>query len=145
MTTAHITFHGCVPGELGGYSSSRQAWDKLFCRTEELVWCDAHPAAHPDCATAGCRAEEVRLSLTSLEDYDGTPGYPCPELTRLQLWVDSTRRAQGKEGKACVPPGDKRSFHLPQCTESVAAARSEFHIQRRLVSARFPSQVWNLD
>jgi len=36
-------------------------WQKGVCMTEEQVWCRAHMQRHPDCATADCRAEEVRL------------------------------------------------------------------------------------
>ena len=142
VTTSHIAFHGCVPGELGGYSKASQAWEKKHCVTEEMVWCDAHPGEHPDCATASCRAEEIRMSLGDVEDYGGEPVYPCPDLSRLQRWADRMRSLSPE--MACVPDGDKRSFHLPQCSAADAATRSEFYIERRLVSARSQSKTWTI-
>ena len=67
MVTPHILMPQCGPKEYGGVrrpSKPASAWDYGACVTEELVWCRFHGMdAHPNCDTAGCRAEEVRLSL----------------------------------------------------------------------------------
>ena len=147
ITTANITMIGCTPEPLGGYAKPT-AWRKRVCVTEEMVWCGAHPNGHPDCATAACRAEEVRLSLEAINDdwagFDGVSVYGCPFVDKLQVWSDGLLSVVDKDDRriACVPPGDKRSFHLPQCDGANAAERSDFYIARRLNNVRKPSVIW---
>ena len=148
ITTANITMIGCTPSPLGGYANPT-AWQKGVCVTEEMVWCRAHPNEHPDCATAACRAEEVRLSLEAIGEngwkgFDGVSVYGCPFVDQLQAWSDglSSNGDRNDRRIACVPAGDKRSFHLPQCDVSSAAERSEFYVARRLNDVRKPSLTW---
>ena len=156
MTTPNLYMFGCVPFELGGYSWAQEAWRVGLCVTEETLWCDAHPKEHPDCATAGCRTEEIRLSLLFLGGrsvYEGVPlFYPCPERHRLQTWVERLHAVKFSEVKtareehiACVPPGDKRSYYLPQCEEAAAIERGEFFVARQLVNARTPDVRWRVN
>ena len=147
IITANITMIGCTPSPLGGYKQPT-AWQKGVCVTEELVWCRAHPNAHPDCATAGCRAEEIRLSLEAIkeegwEGFDGDSVYGCPFVDQLHAWSERLANDTKDDRQiTCVPAGDKRSFHLPQCSGSSAAERSEFYVARRLNDVRKPSRTW---
>lgn len=146
-TTTYIEMGACIPSTLGGFKGAKLGWRTGVCTTEEIVWCEARRGQHPDCATAYCRAEEIRLSLDSdkLDDYDGTPVYPCPELDRLQQFVDDMSARDSDDHRyACVPRGDKRSFYLPQCDASRAATVGEFYINRAQVSVRYPSAAWEL-
>jgi len=117
--------------------------------TEEMVWCRAHPNGHPDCTTAACRAEEVKLSLEAIDDnawkgFNGVSVYGCPFVDQLQAWSNTLSSDGDKNDRrvACVPAGDKRSFHLPQCDGASAAERSRFYIPRRLNDVRKPSMIW---
>mgnify|MGYP006139175429 CR=1 FL=1 len=147
-TTTYIEMGACIPSKLGGFSGAKLGWRTGVCTTEEIVWCEANGHQHPDCATAYCRAEEIRLSLDNgkLSDYDGVPVYPCSELDRLQQFVDDMEaRDSGNHRYACVPRGDKRSFYLPQCDSTRAAVVGEFYTNRSQVSVRYPSGTWELD
>ena len=137
------------------YERASDAWSVGVCLTEELVWCDAHANAHPDCATAACRAEEVRLALRYLQGkgggggYDGKPVYPCPELDQLREWADAAYVNSDTEPRdrqlPCVPPGDKRSLYLPQCSADEAASKGRFFVARRLIDSRKPPVTWTHD
>lgn len=126
-TTTYIEMGACIPSKLGGFSGAKLGWRTGVCTTEEIVWCEANGGQHPDCATAYCRAEEIRLSLDNgkLGDYNGEPVYPCPELDRLQQFVDDmAARDHGNHRYACVPRGDKRARTVKRAAQRGACGRA---------------------
>lgn len=129
-----VSSRRCLPKEYGGYKEVATAWDNGVCLTEEQVWCRKNGDMHPDCRAADCRAEEVRISLEGTKQEPVFSG--CPEGDVLQIYHNSAPRgraaykeARGGSGSlnACVPPGDKRAWLLPACTDAEARARSRFY------------------
>ena len=114
----------------GGYSGAFAGWDSGRCLTQEQVWCQSNGAIrHPDCLTADCRAEEIRLSLVRNDPkpkraavYSG-----CLETERLLAYYDLVAEMNFNVTwgvcAACVPLTDKRSDFLPQCDGSAAQCR----------------------
>ena len=109
-----------------------RGWNAGLCLTEEQVWCQAHPGRHADCATADCRAEEIRLSLwirphgmPDLTPPDPVGVYTGCSAPQFQAIYDHIRemnhdwRAWADRGlcAVCVPESDRRSAYLPVCDE----------------------------
>ena len=128
-STVYSNLPACEPG----FGGAGQGWDKGVCPTEEQVWCDANTGHHPDCATAACRAEEVRLSM-SAAGYRGSTVYKgCPDpatldLLRAQMTLYQPLGPSGhRDVGPCVPTDDRRAHYLPVCNTRAAACRSLFY------------------
>ena len=89
-TTVNSRLNVCIFDKTPKLDSRYNAgWQKGVCMTEEQVWCRAHMQRHPDCATADCRAEEVRLvhggvrrAETNSNRTSAPPSHPL-----VQYWV----------------------------------------------------------
>uniref|UniRef100_A0A7S4C314 Uncharacterized protein n=1 Tax=Chrysotila carterae TaxID=13221 RepID=A0A7S4C314_CHRCT len=147
-TSAYVHFTACHHNQLGGVKGSWRAWDAGLCFTEEQLWCRANPDKHPDCKTADCRAEEVRLSLggdpvlttvfTGCSQADTDRIVFLRRTYGLNLTTD-TPNDDFVDDAVCVPPGDKRSRNVQLCmTDAEASARGLFYISRPKISIRWP-------
>ena len=128
-TSGHTRMTQCIPQEFGGYKEAYRGWDQGVCFTEEQLWCRVHPGKHPACATADCRAEEVRLSLPGRNGYRNVNALvndsKRSENMRQPVWSGCSAAqlqaiwnrflANGVWQGACVPLGDKRSMLLRYC------------------------------
>ena len=112
MCTPFVHMPACVPNPLGGYKDMYHGWDKGKCFTEEQLWCRAHPGKHPDCRTADCRAEEVRLSIPRSDDpkrgervYDGCPQEDVDRIyDHMQYTWDNPYRPPPRGVRSPSPP-----------------------------------------
>ena len=130
------------------YDMAYQGWDAGVCITEEQLWCRVHGMdKHPECKTADCRAEEIRLSLKRDGVPDRTPVYTkCEGKFEPMLYdfydhlLDMNSRAIGWAGNgtcaACVPSSDKRARYLPSCNADVAECRGFFYLDANRTHAR---------
>jgi hypothetical protein len=131
-STLYSDSRGCVPSQ---YSGAWQAWQRGLCLTPEQVWCRAHGSKHINCATADCRAEEIRLSLfrssgkqmlPSLTPmYSGCSADQVAELVAHMRAMNGSPRGGHPWAScgACVPETDARAAYLPTCTEEQAFCR----------------------
>lgn len=134
--TTHTSFAACLPTEYGG---AFRGWLAGVCLTEEQVWCRYHGNhRHRLCPLADCRAEEVRLTLSASSGAapprDASGVYSGCADAIVRIWEHNyAMNGKNKDGRcgACVPPGDKRSALLPQCSEEQAACRGIFYAASR--------------
>ena len=143
-TTAHVDMRACTPS---GYESAAHGWDAGVCLTDEQLWCRVNGRErHIDCATADCRAEEIRLSLARLGEpptrelvYTGCAD-PAKALdfydrvASVSVDVDEPWARTGACG-ACVPADDKRARWLPVCNATTAACRGLFFREKNGTSS----------
>jgi len=125
----------CSPSE---FESAWRGWASGICLTEEQVWCRANGNRHSDCATADCRAEEIRYSLHRQRTAPPrTPVYSDCAYNVYDHFIamnaDNTngewaggRSGVGVQCGVCVPPTDRRAAYLPHCDESKARCRSPY-------------------
>ena len=146
MTTIYSQMPACAydwDAKQGEKKVEQDGWKKGRCLTSEQVWCRAHPGHHPNCPTADCRAEEIRIAYaTSDPDVpasarDGSIKYHgCTNRALLdELQADIiVREAQlnlplwDPAPVPCVPDGDVRSGLLGRCHPSIARCRGRFYI-----------------
>ena len=138
------------------YGFAYRGWDAGVCLTEEQVWCRVHPGRRSACATADCRAEEIRLSVWRSRGDDWNPSRrpAYPDSTRCTGEIVDHIRALSTCGDncfescgPCAPPDDRRAAFLPNCTETQAACRGLYYRPRDERSAqstwRCPEQPRN--
>ena len=77
------------------------------------------------------------------------PDYFANKLDQLREWADAAYVNSNTEPRdrplPCVPPGDKRSLYLPQCSADEAASKGRFFVARRLIDSRKPPVNWTRD
>lgn len=141
--------------EWHGQRDPLPGWWPGLCLTEEQLWCRANHNQHIDCATADCRAEEIRLTRWA-RDQQGAPiaragGLNLSSIAAIRasvrhqydkgcfdaIWADLERLNQNRGWVGwpggdsfcgpCVPDGDKRSPYLPYCDDAAAKCRGLYY------------------
>lgn len=143
--TPHSRMPGCLPSV---HEYAYLGWYSGACRTEEQVWCERHGNLHADCATADCRAEEIRITLSlPIKGADKPPSRAlvysknggCANTAPLWELLDRVHpsaaagysRGPGGTCGACVPADDKRAPYLYQpCNATTAACRAPYYAAR---------------
>merc|ERR1711990_833579 len=67
-TEVHSDYELCKPRE---NKNAWRGWQSGVCYTQEQLWCRKNGNRNVDCETAGCRAEEIRLTLHLLKPTEG--------------------------------------------------------------------------
>jgi hypothetical protein len=110
----------CMPSHNG---AAWRGWNTGTCLTEEQVWCRANGNKHANCATADCRAEEIRMTLAN-ERVAREPVYgTCAVNVYDHIVSMNSGRGQWNSCGVCVPSNDRRAAYLPECDEATARCR----------------------